>query len=400
MCHKFIALFIFTMSIPEAFTKELMVSNTRSCEKILNLGSTKEFCKAKKNAGKKVFQCKKKCAKRKRGKCIEFEWKHKGYRHCNSDGAKKGFYLGNCGGKVIKADKLREACLQEAAKGKIVVYCKYGSEEKRQVCSSSNETSSKKLKQSIFVKSCGGDLVANIKNLNQACKSGNYPGKSLVLCSAYCTKRTNKTSSCKKWGWKEKKRSLCKKSGKSAKLKNCSEKEAKRLNQAIKLAKTLHAKTIDSIKTFLNNPKEYYKNNRGNKDFSSQKRAEAEKRLKTAFSISKKIRNKLKNMNSNYTCGGVTNTNIFSKRINCKSGGVGGHTFFYKNSKISLCENFLTRRNMRSMAGTIIHEISHNFGAKDHTYKKSELKNVKWHKNAETYEVWGEDGFCIPGYDC
>ena len=98
--------------------------NTKQSKRLANLKHLVrrvKFSNAKKNA------------RRESGlKCKKHEWKLSKVGACSKDGEKKGYYLGTCGGRPIKASSMKKACAVKAAKGNTVVYCKKWKREKKE----------------------------------------------------------------------------------------------------------------------------------------------------------------------------------------------------------------------------------------------------------------------------
>ena len=78
------------------------------CKSSTKHSSIKKACKSKSPPKNKIYECKKKCLKRKFLKCKKHEWKLKKVGQCSKDGEKKGYYV-TCGGTPIKATSMKKA---------------------------------------------------------------------------------------------------------------------------------------------------------------------------------------------------------------------------------------------------------------------------------------------------
>ena len=113
--------------------------------------------------------------------------------------------------------------------------------------------------------------------------------------------------------------------------------------------------------------------------------------IEKALKVAQKSNNKIKKMPSTYKCDGDTGQ--------C-DGDANAHTMGFFFNSVKFCNGYL-KMSVERKAAVLVHEISHNFGTDDITYKRSKIKDIEWWNNAETYEWWIEKKkFCIPGYDC
>ena len=371
-------------------------SSSKGCTGKTSHKSLRKACKSGKYNGTQVYECKKKCTKRKGLKCVKREWKHTDGRLCNSDGDRKGIYLTSCAGKRLDAKSMKKACALSSAKGETVVKCKRGKETKRRACASAANNDSEDYETGVFIDKCGGKKAkkANGKaikrNLRKACKIDAYQGKSLVKCKNKCTKR--KGLKCVRRTWQELSRVVCNDDNKVVKLKTCNETQASEIAQARTLARKRLKKIIKSMNTYIKNPSKFYSTYGDPSSRSSSDKARDLVWVKKSLGIAKSVRKKIKSMKSKYVCEGNGGT--------CGEGGANAHTMSYKRHKVSFCNGYLAM-SVERKAAVLAHEISHNFKTDDLEYERSKIKDVEWWNNAETYEMWVEEKrLCIPGYDC
>ena len=226
-------------------------------------------------------------------------------------------------------------------------------------------------------------------DLGKACKQSAYRGKTLVRCTNRCTKR--KGLKCVRRTWKEDKRVVCNDAGKKVTLKDCNAEQAKEISEARTLARSGLRRIILGMKTYLKNPRRYYTTNGDPTSRSQNLKQKDKKWIAKALKVAEKSLNKIKAMPSTYKCDGNAG--------GC-DGNANAHTLGFFFSSVKFCHGYL-KMDVERKAAVLVHEISHNFGADDITYKRSKIKDVEWWKNAETYEWWLEkQAFCIPGYDC
>ena len=397
MVHFVLLSFISIFSTAEGFAESALFK--KKCKaKISKYKSLSKACSSGEYDGQKIYKCKKKCKKRKGFKCKEWEWDSKQLRVCNSDGEKKGYYIGTCAGKNLNASSWKKACAQKNAKGQTVVYCKKGKEKKRQTCSSTTNNDSKKNETRVFIEKCGGSQAKKkngkpIKtNLSKACKQNNLKNKVLVRCNNTCMKRSG--LKCVKWTWKEKKRAICGANKKVSNMKTCNETQAAELARARTDAIKDISNVIVSMESFIKNPQNYYSKNKGESSFSKKQKSTALEYMKKAKKTAGKIRSSIKTKTTKLICQGNKSSD------NSCSSGSNAHALRVIKRRIWFCSNWLGFSDYRK-AAVFIHEYSHHHMTNDITYDRSKLKNIKWHKNAETYEMWAEDNkICIPGYDC
>lgn len=370
------------------------------CKSSTKHSSIKKACKSKSPPKNKIYECKKKCLKRKFLGCKKHEWKLKKVGQCSKDGEKKGYYVGTCGGTPIKATSMKKACAAKAAKGNTVVYCKNGKEKKRQACSSAKNNDSDKYETKVFITKCGGKNIATSKNgkpitrnINKACKTGKYNDKTLVRCKNKCTKR--KGLKCKKKTWIEKEKKICGKNKSTAKVMNCNENETRAILTAYKNAATNVKMVKKAAEKFIRNPDKYF-SDRGISVKEKQKKTILGRAKKSKDNLGK-ILQMLNKKKSKFYCPGESKS--------CQ--GAYAYTFQTRNKKLWFCPGFFTSADdtgdvKLDQIGTLVHEYSHNKGSgtDDLEYSREKIKNVDWSNNGETYEAWVEaKDFCVPGYD-
>ena len=366
------------------------------CTQATRYKSIKKACRAKNPPEGVIYECKKKCVKRKRLKCKKHEWKIHDQGQCSKNKEKKGYYVENCGGSAINAKSLKKACAQKKAKGKTVVFCKNGKEKRRQTCSSAKNNESTKNQTRVFINKCGGKIAKSKSgrdislNLNKACRSGNYKNKALVRCNNKCTKRTG--LKCQRWTWIEKERKICGSKKTNAKIKSCNESETKAILNAYKKAASKVRKIKNTAQGFISNTDRYL----SQRKITMTKKEKSKNITMTRKSISKfnKILTMLNKRKSKFICPGN------SKECT----GALAYTFNLKKA-LEFCPGFFTADNDTNdikldQIGTLVHEYSHNAGTDDITYDRDEIQKIDWSNNAETYEAWVEGGdFCIPGFE-
>jgi hypothetical protein len=97
-------------------------------------------------------------------------------------------------------------------------------------------------------------------------------------------------------------------------------------------------------------------------------------------------------------CGG---TIAYVKRLHLE-----GRVIF-ADQKVFLCKNF-SKLSPQAQQSVILHELTHLCGTGDKAYFAHEPyefndpnnKTKNWQRNADHYEFWLNNGFCIPGFDC
>lgn len=386
-----------------AWAKKAIFSNTYNsgvdtfCENQLPEKTLKKACKSGNYPGKKIYQCKFQCPTYQ--KCSgknpsEKKWiTTKKTRICNSDGKRKGYYINSCAGDRLDVKTFKKACAKKEAKGKRVVLCKDGEVKKSETCPSAKNNDSEKFETRVFVNKCGGEVATKNgreikRNLSKACRTGKFDGKSLVKCKNKCTSRSG--FKCSQRTWIEQKKVICSASKKAAKIKSCDEEQTKKISGSYNLGKEKMEQLINQMNSWLDdsdNQISLY----ADEEYDKKAKKKIVKQVKKALKKAKKIKKQLGKKPIFY-CKGLSGT--------CAKDDV--HAFVRgTGKKVNFCDSFFSKEKEKR-ASYLVHELSHHAGTKDFTYDISSIKNVKWWKNASTFDNWtnfnGKVHFCVPGF--
>ncbi len=339
-----VLLAIFTQG--SAFAKTAYTNSCNGTE--LPFNTAKKACKSGNYPGQTIVTC-------------NNNGKVKDRRICNSDGEKKGVYIGNCAGSSTGYTNLKKACQSEDYFGRLLVKCKKGEEKSRMQCESAQEGDKK---TAIFKGSCGSNEQVEGKNLIKACK--NNPGETLVKCKK------------KKNVWKAKKTMFCQGNKDRFKFKKCSPQETETLISDYVLAES----RVDTVL------------------------AELENELQTNQSMSRKLRNKMEKVRKKlekiqtamdrprtYVC--KANKNLCAKAT--------AHTL-PGGKKVKVCDYYFGIDTAIHRASVLVHEISHH---KTQTSDKGESHlscsdpypfgaNTNFQNHAAYYEYIAKCGLYVP----
>jgi hypothetical protein len=310
-------------------------------------------------------------------------WRWIKQRNCHKDGKIKGVYINTCAGDPVKGKNIKSACSKSGIKNKKIVQCKDGKELKTFYCGSDGADIKKNA--AVFEETCSGEPLSYKKNLKRLCKK--YPGMKLVSCKNVCTQK--KGTVCKDRTWKLNKTMICQDSKvtkskiRGVKFKKCTPQQVSGIEFFLKSSE----KKLDAVI------------GRAEARVSDNKLSKKQMRkLNTTIRKMKKINKKLSNLNITFICQSETK--------GCRN-LVTAHTWFWQSSSIYLCSKFFEGRSdiNNYQEGTIIHEIAHNYQALDaedfsKTSPPRDGKIVPWEQNAETYDYWITNKFCVPEVDC
>lgn len=338
--------------------------------------TAKAACKSGKFNGKKIYEC----VYKKRDK----SWDRVKERTCNSDGERVGVYVNNCAGQTLDDTNLKRGCALGTYKNTKLVKCRNGKEVDVFFCGEEGSVNDGDREVAIFENSCLGKKTEYRSNLKNACLLNK--GKTLVACKNVCALRTG--LKCQKRVWKEIKSAYCNDEGSEytkntrVKFEGCTPDQRNKLIQMIDNAKVSVPNVMAQMSQTMKNP-----------IFPQGPRDQLSKAYKTMSNI----KLKLEQLNMTISC---------QSAMNRCSQGPNAHTLWGGSAKIKMCENyFRSSTTDKYREGVLVHELSHNFGtldAEDFSSVKPPFngKNVKWHNNAETYEYWIKEKFCLPEINC
>lgn len=314
----------------------------------LSYNTAKKACKSGDFPGETIVTCNNK-------------GKEKDRRICNSDGEKKGVYVGTCSGTATGFTNLKKACQSESHFGDLLVKCKKGKEKSRMQCESADDDDDKVV---LFKEACGSGETVDGRNLLKACK--NNPGETLVKCKK------------KKNIWKAKKSMLCGGKKDRVKIKHCSPAERNTLISDYDIAE-------ERVDVAL---------------------ADVEAALKTGEGMDKAMRRKMevvrKKLEKIQTAMDRPRTYVCKANKNLCS-GANAHTML-SGRKVKICDNYFDKSSVSERASILVHEISHHKtqtndkGSEHGDCLSPTLASAgdKFHKQAEYYEHLVECGFYIP----
>jgi len=333
------------------FASEVHARDARknSCSgELLPYNTAKKACKSGDYPGETIVTCKS-------------NGKQKDRRICNSDGEKKGVYVGSCSGTATGYTNLKKACQSEDYFGDLLVKCKKGKEKSRLQCESADEDDDRVV---LFKNSCGSTESVEGRNLKKACKSN--PGEVLVKC-----KRKSNI-------WKEKKSMQCDGKRDRFKIKHCSPTERNTLISDYSLAESRVDIALQDV----------------------------ENALSTGLGMNQTMRNKMevvrRKLEKIQTAMDRPRTYVCKANKNLCS-GANAHTLF-AGRNVKICDNYFDKTSAAVRASILVHEISHHktqtndSGSEHGGCNNPNLASASdnFQRQAEYYEHLIECGFYIP----
>lgn len=287
--------------------------------------------------------------------------KQKDRRVCNADGAKVGVYLGHCSGASTGFKNINKACKSGDYFGDLLVKCRKGRVKKRLQCAEAESDDDKVV---IFKNSCGSSDTLEGRNLRKACKF--TPGETLVKCR----KKGNI--------WKERKSMFCTGKKDRFKIKKCSIAERQTLLSDYDVAENRVDVVLGQVENLL------------------RTNTTMERKLRRKMEV---VRRKLEKMQTamdrprTYVC--KTNQRL------CKKANA--HTMF-TGHKVKLCDQYFTKSSQLERASILVHEISHHKtqttdkGKEHGSCLSPNLSSAanNFHRQAEYYEHIIQCGLYLP----
>lgn len=354
--------------------RKAFTNNCGNMDNYTGYRTARKACQSGKFSGKRIYEC----VNKKRKK----QWVRVKERVCNSDGMRVGVYVDSCRGEPLGTRNLKEACASGKFKDVNLVKCRNGKQKKVFYCGASGSVNEGDRDVAIFENTCLGKRTEYKRNLKNACLLNK--GKTLVRCKNVCTRRVG--LKCVQRVWKEQKSAYCNDganpyTNNKVKFINCNPKQ-----------RTVMIKAIEDAKKSVPNVMNQIQSASTIQSYPDKTR----KKLRAAYTMMSKIKNKLTNWNMRINC---------QEEMRRCSSGPNAHTFWTELNSIKVCRSYFTKSEDEWRAAVLVHEISHLFYSADaEDFSESSPPKdgtiIPWHQNAETYDYWIQHGFCVPEITC